>query len=537
MKAREVTELADNLFDGRQTLDSLWQEIADHFYPERADFTYQRTLGEDFAEQLLTSYPIIARRELAAQVGVMLRPSDRAWFHMTTNREGDDQDAKAWLEWATGVMRRAMYDRSSMFHRASTEADNDWSAFGQYVQSCRLNREQNSLLYRTWHLRDCVWQENESGDIVFFARRWKPQARDLVRYFPETVHGNVKRLNDKTPFQKVNCYHVILASDMYDGESRGLPYFSLYIDTDHDFHELETVPQRSREYIVPRWQTVSGSQYAYSPATVAALPDARLIQSMTYTILEAGEKTSNPPLVATKDAVRSDMSIYAGGVTWVDRDYDERLGDAIRPLNQDYRGLPFGMEMLQDTRSMIHQAFFLNKLTLPERKAEMTAYETSKRIEEYIRGALPLFEPMEYEANGQLCELTFEVLMNNGAFGSPLDMPRSLRGADVEFVYKSPIHDTIEAHRAQVFRHGAQLIAEAAALDQTVAVIPDSKTALRDVLEGIGFKQTWIRSEADVEEILAAQQEKQAQAEVLAALEQGGAAAKNFAEAGAVTSG
>ena len=37
---------------------------------------------------------------------------------------------------------------------------------------------------------------------------------------------------------------------------------------------MKAVPIRGRHYIVPRWQTVSGSQFAYSPGTVAALPDA-----------------------------------------------------------------------------------------------------------------------------------------------------------------------------------------------------------------------------------------------------------------------
>ena len=49
---------------------------------------------------------------------------------------------------------------------------------------------------------------------------------------------------------------------------------------------------------------------------MAALPDARLLQAMTYTLLEAGEKTTNPPMVVTKGAVRSDVSIFAGGLTW-----------------------------------------------------------------------------------------------------------------------------------------------------------------------------------------------------------------------------
>jgi hypothetical protein len=45
---------------------------------------------------------------------------------------------------------------------------------------------------------------------------------------------------------------------------------------------------------------------------------------MTLTLLEAGEKFTNPPMIAVQEAIRSDVAIYAGGITWVDKDYDER---------------------------------------------------------------------------------------------------------------------------------------------------------------------------------------------------------------------
>jgi hypothetical protein len=89
---------------------------------------------------------------------------------------------------------------------------------------------------------------------------------------------------------------------------------------------------------------------------------------MTYTLLEAGEKATSPPIIATQGVVKSDMALYAGGITWVDEDYDEKLGAALRPLEQDFRGFNYGVEMNQDTRSMLHRAFFLDALT-PCRKA------------------------------------------------------------------------------------------------------------------------------------------------------------------------
>jgi hypothetical protein len=64
-------------------------------------------------------------------------------------------------------------------------------------------------------------------------------------------------------------------------------------------------------------------------------------------------------MIATIDAVRSDLALYAGGVTWVDPEYDEKMGEALRPITQDFRGFNFGVQMNQDARAMINAAFFL----------------------------------------------------------------------------------------------------------------------------------------------------------------------------------
>jgi len=70
-----TVDRAKALFKKKWQLNSLHQEIADNFYPERALFTVtQRDLSEEFAEHMMTSYPALIRRELADQIGTMLRP-------------------------------------------------------------------------------------------------------------------------------------------------------------------------------------------------------------------------------------------------------------------------------------------------------------------------------------------------------------------------------------------------------------------------------------------------------------------------------
>jgi hypothetical protein len=306
---------------------------------------------------------------------------------------------------------------------------------------------------------------------------------------------------------------------------------------------LEEVAWWSPHYVIPRWQTVSGSQYAFSPAAVAALPDGRLIQAMTRTLLEAGEKHASPPMLAVQEAIRSDIALFAGGITYVDSEYDERLGEVLRPLTQDKGGMPLAIEMQQDCRRMIAEAFYLNKISLPTRHPEMTAYEVGQRIQEYIRNALPIFEPMEHDYNGGICELTFDLMLRNGAFGPREQMPRALQELQasgqqpVHFKFKSPLHDVIEQARGQKFLEAKAMIAEATALDPNAAHLPDAVTALRDVLTSIGVPARWVRPEEEVEERAAAQNEHAEAQMKLQVMQQGADVAKTAGEAGQLLPG
>lgn len=544
MDAKALIGMGDHLFDKRGTLLSMWQELADQFYVERADFTTSRSLGDDFAGHLTTSYPILVRRDLGNSLGTMQRPTSIDWFHMRAMREEhEDQPAKAWLEYCEGVMRRAMYDRRSLFTRASKEADHDMAAFGQSVKSIQLNSTADGLLYRCWHLRDNAWCENAEGQIDTNHRKWKPTVADLCKTFRERVHSKVadKMVGPKKdPYCEIHCRHIVMPSDMYDGEylgkkpnqgSRNPPFVSIYLDVDNN-HIMEAVGQNYFMYVIPRWQTVSGSPYAYSPATVAALPDARLLQAMTLTLLEAGEKATNPPLVAVREAIRSDISVYAGGITWVDAEYDERLGEVLRPITQDKSGLPMGFDMRRDVMAMLRECFYLDKLSLPVNGPEMTAYEVGQRVQDYIRQAAPIFEPLEHEDNGAVCETTFDLMMANGAFGSHEDIPQSIRGQEIGFRFESPLHDAIERQKGNKFMEARAVLAETIPLDPTAPAHFDFRVAMRDTLTAIGTPAKWMRSEEEADAQIEADKEAMAQAQLLETMGKGAEVAEQIGLAG-----
>ena len=547
-RIEKLIQDGDFLFNKRQTLLTMWQEIADNFYPERADFTASRNMGERIADNLTTSYPILIRRDLGNTFSTMLRPRDKDWFFAQTNRpEAEDLDAKRWLQWANGVMRRGMYDRSSGFMRATKEGDHDFAAFGQCAISVELNKMKNGLLYRCWHLRDMAWSENEEGKIDTIHRKWQARRRELVSLFPpdptnKFKPGVSKEFADKMqddPYGQIPTRHIIIPSAEHEPPAHikkwTQPYVSIYIDVQSG-KVLEEVEVPNTIYVIPRWVTVSGndqisSQYAYSPATVAGLPDARLLQAMTLTILEAGEFATRPPMIATENAVRSDLQIFSGGVTWVDADYDEKMGEALRPIQLDERGLQFGVGLREDIRKSLTEAFYLNKIGLPPPEREMTAFETGQRVSEYIRNALPLFEPMEMDYNGALCDMTFDLMLRGGAFGDMRQMPQSLRGKELQFRFESPLTQAIEMQKGQIFQQAKAMVADTIAVDPTAAQRVDFGAALKDSLQGIGTPASWMRDDKQMAVIAKKSAQQQSTQQLLQTMGQGADVAQKLGAA------
>lgn len=332
--------------------------------------------------------------------------------------------------------------------------------------------------------------------------------------FPGKVHQKILDRKEKEPNEKVLVRHVVIRSENYSRKFNQ-PWTSIFIDCENECI-MEERGSVTRIYVIPRWMTIPGSQYAYSPATLIAVPDARLIQAMTLTLLEAGEKAVNPPMVGVGEAIDGDLSIYAGGFTSIDSEYDERLGEVLRPLTVDKSGIGYGMEMLDRNAMQIREAFYLNTLSMPPQGGpEMTAFEVGQRVQEYIRNALPLFEPMEAEYNGELCDMTFETLLNEGAFG-PLDkIPESIAGSEITFDFESPLNEMLERKKGQTFLEAKAMVTETMAVDPSAVYTIDWKETLRDVLGGIGAPEKWLRSKEEAEQDAEADRMKAEAAQML----------------------
>lgn len=533
-RAKGLIEIGSGLFSKKHTFDSLCQELAEHFFPMRADFTRSFTLGNDFAEDVMDSTPIQARETLSNLPNAVLRQGD--WFAPRTGNDELDEDRNNadWFDRIGKDMRKIVYDRRSNFVSAMNECDHDWVTFGNRIMSVEESASRTHFIYRPWHIKDCAWMENADGQVDCLHRKVPMTARSAYKRWKDKCHSTTKEKAQKSPSDPFEVRHIVVPTDEIYGDDRKMmrkyanfPFLSMYVDCENQI-VLQEGGLPVMNYIVSRWRKVSPFQYGFSPATINCLADARMLQQLAMIILETGEKSLDPAMIGKGEIFREGLNAYAGGLTFVDLENDERLQDVFQTI-QTGANMPIGMEMKQDVRMLIAESFLLNKINLPDVRS-MTAFETEARLAEYRRAVLPFFGPYETEVHLPVLDVTFQMAMNAKML-SFKDMPEVLGGEEVTFTFESPLSTAEGRQKVASFQETMQIIAAVSQIDQTITTRYDLPKATDDAIRGTGAPADWF---VDPEEVEAAK-EAEAQAaqlqQVATALQGGAGVAGDVADA------
>lgn len=533
-RAKELVSIGDKLFSKKQQWDSLNQEVAENIFPMRADFTQTFSLGDDFSSNLMDSYPVQARETLGNTIGALLRQGE--WFAVKTGLDEVDEDpANArWLEYATNHFRRLVYDRRANFVRSTNEADHDWVAFGNPVLSVEESPDRTHFLFRTWHPKECAWMLNQVGKIDHNQRNMPMTARNMKLRWPKAeLHQDIITAAQKDPAKEFKVRHIVLPFEEIYGDDKAKrrlyknsPFCSLYIDCEHE-SVLGEGPLPVFNYVIPRWRTVSSFPQGFSPAAINSLPDARMLQSLARILLEQGEKAVDAPMFARGEIFRDAINRYAGGMTYVDLENDQKIQDAIY-TEQPSSGLSFGMEMKQDVRQLIAEAFLLNKINLPPQ--QKTAFETQARLEEYRRAILPFTGPIESEYHLPLLDIGFQMAVRNNAFAID-EMPKALSDKDVTFTFEGPLNTAGGRQNVQAYQETLQMVSAGAQIDKTLTTLIDWQKATKDAVRGTQAPADWFNDEKTQQAAADASQQVDSLTQAAAALKGGADVGKSVADA------
>lgn len=467
--AKELTQRGDRRFAKRASLDSFRQEVALNFAPHLASWTSTIDLGADFASHLTDGTPLLVARDYVGYIRSMLRPDGKQWFWHRTGFDdlNNDPAVRDYLDWRSSQMLRIAFDRVTGAEGALVEADEFYGLFGDAVISVDYaTHERDALRLQTHHSKDAVWAIGKDNKPDTITRRESLAARVIKARFSQAqdkLHDKIHEACEKDGDQEFEIRHEVLPTAEYDAYvkksalRRKDGWVSVWIDATHKTVIRETHTETFR-YVIPRAGRRYGYPYGWSRATMAALPDARLIQQQAVAILEAAERQLSPPLIAFQDSIRGDMRL--DGITWVDRSFADKGVDPVTPLDLG-KHFNLGVDSIMRTEGQLIRAFCLDRLRMPDTRTTKTREEAAFLIDEFIRAAVPLFSPMKVEYSDELLYEIDTLIERAGGYASR-QKPDELRGVEIAFAWDNPLTDMLE-------RQKVQRIAESAQIGQTIA--------------------------------------------------------------------
>lgn len=499
---------------GRGVWESHWQELAEFMLPRRADFGGMQTPGAKRTERQYDGAPMQAARGLAASLDGMLKPRTATWFSLRAADPDLDRrgEVRRWLEEAESRLRAALYDPRARFLQRSGEVDLDLVVFGTGILYVGEKVGAQRLLFRAHHLRGVYLAADADGEIDTVFRVFRLTARQAAQAFGEDTIGDKTReaLRDGNPDSEFDFLHAVYPRHERDPRKTGatsLPWASVFVDID-SVRLLSEGGFSELPYIVPRWDTAPDEVYGRSPAMLA-LPDVATLNQIGKTLLRAGHKAVDPPLLAPDDGIKATPRTWPGGITYYDADMLARTGGRppLTPLETGFN-LPLGREMQNDVRDQVWSAFYRNVLQLPAAGPQMTATEVIERREEFLRVIGPVFGRLEADYTGPLVERCFRLMLRARMLP---EVPGVLRGAGVDFEFASPLIRAQKQIEAAGLRKTIEELGPIAQINPAILENFDADRIVRDAADANGLPARWMVPEDEVQRRREAQAAQAAQ--------------------------
>tara|TARA_R100000234_G_scaffold35972_1_gene21398 strand:+ start:4043 stop:5638 length:1596 start_codon:yes stop_codon:yes gene_type:complete len=430
MDVKDIVARFEHIEGQRDNWNNHYQELADYMLPRKADIVKKRSRGEKKMELIFDGTALQSVDLLSSSLHGMLTSGASAWFHLTMKDEelGRDEEVQRWLEDSSQRMMRAF--TMSNFETEVHEMYVDLVVFGTGCMFVEM--ENNTLRFSTRHVSEFYVAEDQYGIVDTVFRKYELSARQAVQRFGiDNVGTFIQRTFKTKPDEEVTILHAVMPRkdrDPSKKDNKNMPFASMYICMETKMIIAESGFQEL-PYVVPRFLKATGEVMGRSPAMVA-LPDVKMLNLMSKTIIQAAQKMIDPPLLVPDDGFLLPIRTQPGGLNF----YRSGSRDTITPLNTG-ANIPIGLQMEEQRRQAIRAAFFVDQL-LSGTTPNMTATEVIQRQEERMRVIGPVLGRLMNEMLRPLIDRAFALMLRAEMLSVP---PEVLQGVDVDIEYVSPL--------------------------------------------------------------------------------------------------
>lgn len=520
----------------RSNWESLWQDVVDLVIPGR-EFITQREPGQRTTNRIFNATaPRSAVTLTSAIHGLFVNPTIR-WFELIPVDPFDEM-GMLWLYDSTSRMLAYFNDPASGFATASYEIALDLVGFGTGINQMTEPLIRTGIMrFIPRRLMNFYITEDEQGVVFEVIRRAEMTATDIMRFFKlptDNIPSEIEEAaNDsKKAMNKRDVLHVTRRRDNADPlspKNTNMPWASFYVDV-----KSKTLIReggfRENPYLTPRWAKSPEETYGRSPS-IDMMPDIRMVNAISRTLIQAGELAARPPIAAFANSIEGNLATRPGAFWWIKR------GTPVQGFPREIltgANLQASVAMREQIENAIEQGYFIDVLKLPtagpgQGQPRMTAAEVATRRQQGLLLASPVMSRLYSE---WLMPAIFRVFHWMFRTNRLAPAPASMAGRTLTARFTSPMAVAQRSSESLNFLEAVRSSGPLIELDPGVlARNVDIDEAFRKLWTNNNADPSMLRSEQEVaarkrqeEQALEAQQQAQL-------AETAGGAAGNFAGA------
>ncbi len=500
---------------GRAEWEGLWRRCSDYVLPGRAKS----------GQQLFDSTAPLALGRFAAAMESVLTPRSQKWHSLMTGFKELDQNPEVgrYLNGVRDALFTARYAPEANFANIMTEAYLSLGVHGLAV--IYVDDDPGlGLRYQCLPAHEVYVAENAVGRVDTVFRLYTLTARQAAAEFkilPDEIARDANepaRMENRHEF----LHAVFPRPDMYPHDRPNrlaggaplspahLPIASVHLARASRLVVRES-GYRVMPYAVSRFNVAPGEVYGRSPA-MEVMPDILQVNAMMRTIIRAAEKAVNPPLLAPEADILSSFSLKSGSINYGGVSQDGK--QLVIPLAGG-GNLPLGFELIEQARTVINEAFFINLFQILVDSPQKTATEVVERAQEKAQLLAPVMGRQQSELLRVIIDRELDVLAASGAFAHlPLPPALAERGAaPILPRYETPMARAIDNQDGAAILNAFQGMAALAQFDPSILKLINYEEAGRCLWRAFAAPSDLIRSQEDMALERAAAQESARAAE------------------------
>ncbi len=432
-----------------------------------------------------------------------LTPRTQKWHSLMTGDSllDQNQEVAKYLERVCDVLFRARYAPEANFANQIMEGYLSLGVHGTAVLFIDddLGR---GLRYQCIPVHEVYLAANAAGKIDTVFRLYRLTARQALAEFGQALPPDIWR--DAQDERRMETEHEFIhgvypREDLRPGrrDAGNRRLASVHVARNARCLVRES-GYRVMPYAVSRFSVAPGEVYGRSPA-MEVMPDIVQANAMKKTLIRAGEKMVNPPLLLPDDDILSAFSLKAGSLNH--GGVDEQGRQLVVPL-QLGGNLPFGQDFLEQARLVINEAFYINLFQILVESPQKTATEVVERAQEKAQLLAPAMGRQQSELLRPIIERELDIIIAAGALDpGVMEVPEILAdrgGPRVMPRYETPMARALDSGDSVAILQALQGLSGLAQFDPAVTQLLKASAAGRDICRSLGVPARDLRTDEEL---------------------------------------